>query len=73
MILKGRTESFGYKIHVALSLLWPALVAKLLEDSLTVEATRRTVSEYKEIGYPPEWIDAAVASAVCGFVLLVYF
>lgn len=45
------------EIHAAPFWLWPAMVAKLVVDGLTVEATRRIVERFKKLVPPPDWCD----------------
>lgn len=51
------------EIHAAPSWLWPALVQHLVDCGLTVEATRRTIADLKDVAEPPVWADAAAIGA----------
>jgi ParB/RepB/Spo0J family partition protein len=54
-------------VHAAARWLWPALVAKLVAEGLTVETTRRAVADLKDASEPPAWTDApAIAAAIVG-------
>jgi hypothetical protein len=53
------------EIHAALLWLWPALVAKLIEEDWTVDVTRKHVGQFQKLESPPSWVDAAaVATAL---------
>jgi ParB/RepB/Spo0J family partition protein len=51
------------EIHAASPWLWPALVAKLVEKSWTVEAARAQAGRLKDLSEPPEWADRAAIAA----------
>jgi hypothetical protein len=46
-------------IHPAPAWLWPALVAKLIAEALTIEKTREEVKRVSKLDAPPEWADLA--------------
>lgn len=65
----GNDISSHYKsfveIHAAPSWLWPALVQRMTQDGMTVDATRKMVAGIKDAPNPPQWADASsIAYAV---------
>jgi len=54
-----------HEIHAAPSWLWPALVQRMTQDGMTVDATRKMVAGIKDAPNPPQWADASsIAYAV---------